>query len=82
MMHAALNGYDDIVMYLSLRTRDVDSIDKNSGQTVFSIYLMKSDIHRMKQLLKRGAEIDYFTNYTINSEVKLLTPLHAAIENN
>ena len=81
-MYAALNGYDNIVMYLSLRMKDIDSIDKQSGSTVFSIYLLKQDIHRMKQLLKRGAEIDYFTNYTINSEVKLLTPLHAAIENN
>jgi ankyrin repeat protein len=48
LMYAALKGFDQICMYLSLRTQDVDMEDMATGQNVFSIYLMKKDINRMK----------------------------------
>jgi ankyrin repeat protein len=48
--------------------------DKATGQNVFSIYLMKKDIGRMKQLLMRGADVNYVNKITG------LTPLHQAIE--
>jgi ankyrin repeat protein len=76
LMYAALKGYDMICMYLSLRTADVDVEDEATGQNVFSIYLMNKDLNRMKQLLMRGAEINY-----VNKK-NGLTPLHFAIENN
>lgn len=61
-------------MYLSLRTENVDLEDKSTGFNVFSYYLlMRKDLDRMKQLLYRGADINY-VNY------KGLTPLHQAIE--
>jgi len=48
--------------------------DKATGQNVFSIYLMKKDIGRMKQLLMRGANVNYINKITG------LTPLHQAID--
>jgi len=74
LMYAALKGFDQICMYLSLRTNDVDMEDKATGQNVFSIYLMKKDIGRMKQLLMRGADVNYVNCITG------LTPLHQAID--
>jgi ankyrin repeat protein len=70
LMYAALKGFDQICMYLSLRTQDVDMEDKATGQNVFSIYLMKKDVGRMKQLLMRGADVNYVNKITG------LTPLH------
>jgi ankyrin repeat protein len=61
-------------MYLSLRTNDVDMEDTTTGENVFSIYLKKKDISRMKQLLMRGADVNYVNKIT------RLTPLHQAIE--
>ena len=74
LIYAATKGFDDICMYLSLRTEDVDLEDKTTGKNVFSIYLMKKDINRMKQLIMRGANINYCNKITG------LTPLHTAIE--
>lgn len=48
LIYAATKGFDDICMYLSLRTEDVDLEDKTTGKNVFSIYLIKKDINRMK----------------------------------
>lgn len=48
LMYAALKGFDQICMYLSLRTEDVDVEDEATGQNVFSIYLMNKDMNRMK----------------------------------
>lgn len=73
-MYAALKNFDQICMYLSLRTEDVDMEDQATGQNVFYIYLMKKDINRMKQLLMRGADINYCNKKTG------FTPLHQAIE--
>lgn len=73
LMYAAKKGMDDICMYLSLRTDDVDEEDEQ-GMTVFQYYLEKKDITHMKQLLRRGADINYYFTKTG------LTPLHVAIE--
>jgi len=48
IMFAASKGVDEICMYLSLRTEDVDKEDVKTGNNVFSIYLLKKDIVRMK----------------------------------
>jgi ankyrin repeat protein len=60
-------------MYLSLRCTNVDQED-NNGRTVFIMYMLKEDILRCKQLLMRGADINFG-----NKEGK--TPLHLAVEN-
>ena len=74
LMYAGFQGQDDICMYLSLRTNDVDKEEETSGMNIFSIYLQKSDIFRMKQLLMRKANINYCNTITG------FTPLHQAIE--
>jgi len=48
LLYAATNGFDDMCMYLSLRTDNVDLEDKNTGENVFTIYLKKRDITRMQ----------------------------------
>lgn len=74
LLYAALKHFDDICMYLSLRTEQVDLEDTSTGFNVFSYYLlMRKDIDRMKQLLYRGANINYVNH-------KGLTPLHQAID--
>ena len=75
LVYAATKGYDDICMYLSLRTENVDTEDQQSGKNVFFIYLEKKDIIRMKQLLMRGADINYC------NKKQGFTALHFAIEN-
>ena len=46
-MYAAMHNCDDICMYLSLRTNDINFEDE-LGRTVFTIYLLRKDIERMK----------------------------------
>jgi len=48
MIYSALNKYDDICMYLTLRSKNIDYEDENTHMNVFSIYLMREDIPRMK----------------------------------
>ena len=47
LMYAAMNNCDDICMYLSLRTTDINFEDE-LGRTVFTIYLLRKDTERMK----------------------------------
>lgn len=63
-------------MYLCLRAKNLDFEDKSTGVTILNHYLMKQDLKRMKQILMRGANI----NYTTISTGK--TALHLAVENN
>ena len=75
MIYAARKGYDDIAMYLSLRSDDIDLENEATGNNVFTIYLKlrtPPDILRMKQLLCRGADINF-------CGLNKLTPLHTAI---
>jgi len=74
LMFAGQRGHDEICMYLSLRSEDVDAVDEKTGMNVFAIYLMKKDILRMKQLIMRGANINYVNRVTG------LTPLAQAIK--
>lgn len=76
MIYAAQNGCDDICMYLSLRSTTVDLEDEKTGDNVFSIYLKRKppDLQRMKQLLMRGANVNF-------CGIRRLTPLHQAIDN-
>lgn len=73
LLYAAIKGFDEICMYLTLRTTEVDQTDK-SGKNVFVMYLMKEDLIRCKQLIMRGADVNFQ-----NDDGK--TPLHFAIEN-
>jgi ankyrin repeat protein len=43
LMIASMNGYNDIVAYLALRSHDLNQEDKN-GETVLVHYLYKSDL--------------------------------------
>ena len=61
-------------MYLSMRVNNIDMIDDKTGFNVFRIYLIRGDIKRMKQLLMRGADINFV------NEVTGFTPLHKAIQ--
>jgi hypothetical protein len=73
LVYSGLKGFDEICMYLSLRANDVDQEDPRTGRNVFSIYLTKKDLPRMKQLIMRGASVNYA------NKVTGLTPLHIAI---
>ena len=73
LLYAAVNGYDDIALYLCLRVNDVD-IEDDTGKNVFLIYMIRQDLERMSSILTRGANINYV------SQVSNLTPLHYAIE--
>lgn len=64
---------DDMCMYLSLRTLNVDTED-GEGNNIFNMYLKKEDKLRCMQLLMRNADINYANNMG-------LTPLHIAIDN-
>ena len=61
-------------MYLSMRVNNIDMIDDRTGFNVFRIYLLRGDIKRMKQLLMRGADVNFVNEKTG------FTPLHKAIE--
>ena len=60
-------------MYLSLRTENVDEEDCETGRTAFVIYMLRQDLIRCKQLLMRGANVNY------RNLQNGLTPLHIAI---
>ena len=47
LLYAALKGYDEICMYLTLRSHDVN-IENEEGMTVFITYLLRRNIERMK----------------------------------
>ena len=74
MIYAATKGLDKICMYLSMRVTNIDMIDDKTGFNVFRIYLLRGDLKRMKQLLMRGADINFV------NEKSGFTPLHKAIE--
>jgi ankyrin repeat protein len=74
LIYAAVNGMDDMCMYLSLRASNVD-IEDNEGNNIFNMYLKKEDKLRCMQLLMRNANINH-----VNSLGK--SPLDVAIENN
>ena len=74
LMYAAHRGFDEICMYLSLRTDNVDEVNKNTGKNVFRIYLERKNRERLKQLLMRKADINFVNKQTG------FTPLHWAIE--
>lgn len=74
LIYAAVNGMDEMCMYLSLRTSNVD-VEDNEGNNIFNMYLKKEDKLRCMQLLMRNADINHVNTLG-------LTPLHIAIENN
>jgi ankyrin repeat protein len=59
-------------MYLSMRTNNVSEED-DDGMTAFLIYLERADIERCKQLLMRGAHINYENKFGV-------IPIHFAID--
>ena len=75
LMYAASEKHDDICMYLSLRVKQIDQVNEQNGKQVFIIYLLREDKKRMKQLLMRGADVNYVNQKTG------WTPLHFAIQN-
>jgi ankyrin repeat protein len=74
LIYAASRGFDDTSMYLCLRSKNLEHEDEQTGLNIFLFYLMKQDLKRMKQILMRGANINYC------SVSKGLTALHLAIE--
>ena len=71
LIYAAQKKFDEICMYLSLRTKRIDQEDQE-GANVFVMYLLNQDILRCKQLIMRGADVNY-----ANRDGH--TPLHFAI---
>ena len=47
LLYAADLGHDDICMYLSLRSNDLNS-ENDEGKTVFITYMLRRDFLRMK----------------------------------
>ena len=73
LMYASSKGRDEIVNYLTLRTKDLNEEDKNS-LTLLIQYLYKEDFKMARRILVRGANIDY-----VNSNGN--TALHLCVEN-
>jgi ankyrin repeat protein len=73
-MFASAKGYDEIVNYLTLRTKDLNEEDTNS-LTILVQYLYKKDFKMSAKLIVRGANVDYVN---INGN----TALHLCVENN
>lgn len=73
-MYAADKGYNEIVNYLTLRTKDLNEED-NDSLTLLMIYLFKGDVKMASKLIVRGASVNY-VNRNGN------TALHLLIENN
>lgn len=73
-MFASAKGYDEIVNYLTLRTKDLNEEDGNS-LTILMQYLFKQDFKMASKLLVRGSDFDY-----VNSNG--MTALHLCVENN
>lgn len=73
-MFASIKGYDEIVNYLTLRTKDLNEEDANS-MTILMQYLFKKDFKTASKLIVRGADINY-VNRNGN------TALHLCVENN
>lgn len=74
MMYAAAKDHNEIVNYLTLRTKDLNEED-NDSLTILMIYLFKGDIKMASKLIVRGANVNY-ANRNGN------TALHLLIENN
>jgi len=72
-MFASSKGYDDIVNYLTLRTKDLNEEDANS-LTILMQYLFKQDLKMCSKLIVRGANVNY-VNRNGN------TALHLCVEN-
>ena len=74
LMFASSKGYNDIVNYLTLRTKDLNEEDNNS-LTILMQYLFKKDLKMCSKLIVRGANVNY-VNRNGN------TALHLCVENN
>lgn len=74
LMYASAKGYNEIVNYLTLRTKDLNEEDANS-LTILIHYLFKSDFKMASKLIIRGSDVNY-VNRNGN------TALHLLIENN
>jgi ankyrin repeat protein len=74
LLYAAERNLDEMCMYLSLRSKDLNA-ENEEGKTVLVIYLLRKDIDRMKQLIMRGCDVNHI------SKGNQFTPLHWAIEN-
>lgn len=58
LMYAASKGYNEIVNYLTLRTKDLNEED-NDSLTLLMIYLFKRDLKMASKLIVRGASVNY-----------------------
>lgn len=58
LFYASKFGYDDMCMYLSLRTNQ-DRYENVNGDTIFMQYMRKKDYDRLLMLLKRGSNINH-----------------------
>jgi ankyrin repeat protein len=71
-MFAALNGYDDITNYLTLRCKNLN-IEAKDGRTILIIYLLNKRMGFVRKILSRGADINFQNRFG-------LTALHYAVE--
>ena len=74
MLFAIQNDYHNVVMYLALRCQNIDLEDKQ-GYTALTMYVLKEDIARCKQMIMRGSKINYVNKFG-------KTALYIAIEHN
>ena len=73
LMFASAKGYNEIVNYLTLRSKDLNQEDVN-GLTILMHYLFKCDFKMSYKLLARGADINYVNKNGC-------TALHLCVEN-
>lgn len=64
LIYAAKQGLHEIAMYLSLRVKDINVEDQQTGFNIFTIYMLKQDLLRMQQLIMRGADVNYLNRKT------------------
>jgi len=74
LIYAADQGFDDMCIYLSLRTKNIDQVCEKTGKNILVMYIIKKNKVIINQLLMRGANINFV--FPFNG----FTPLHWAIQ--
>lgn len=74
LQYTALQGYDNICMYLSLRCNYID-LENSDGHTILTVYLLRQDLEICRKLLTRNCNVNHASEHDQGK-----TPLHFAIE--
>lgn len=59
LIFASLKGYNEIVNFLTIRSKEDLNEEDSNKMTILMIYLFKSNFKMASKLIRRGANIDY-----------------------